>query len=129
MKLVTKTGTVLSFIACAMIIFGGCATIFNGSTESVAISSEPSGAKVYINGVYMGEAPVQIQLKTNKSYTVEFRKDGFGSRTVLINNSVGIGWVILDAIFGLIPIVVDAATGSWYGFDNDFITAHLEAVK
>ena len=43
-----------------------------------------------------------------------------------INSKVGAGWVILDVLGGLIPIVVDAATGSWKKLDQDAVDAQLE---
>ena len=113
-------------ILSSLIILIGCATVFKGSTEEVNFSSEPSEAKVYINGQYMGETPFPLNLQSNKNYTIEFRLEGYENKTVLLNNSVGAGWIILDVVCALIPIIVDAATGDWYYLDNTNVRASLE---
>jgi hypothetical protein len=103
-----------------------CASIFKGSTEVVNFGSEPSRAKVYINGQYFGITPLEMELKSNKSYTIEFRKEGYHNKTVMVTNHVGAGWIILDIIGGLIPIIVDAATGSWMELNQTNVNAALE---
>lgn len=114
-------------LATFILVLTSCATIFKGSKESVSFSSEPSGAKVYVDGQPLGSTPFQLELKSNKTYSVEFRLDGFQSRTLILNNSVGAGWIILDVLFGLIPVVIDAATGNWYSLDQSHVRAALEA--
>lgn len=105
----------------------GCATIFKGSTEEVSFSSDQPDTKVYINGQFMGKAPVEIKLQSKKTYTVEFRKDGYESKTVLLPNSVGAGWIILDVLaLGFVPLIVDAATGNWFHLETDQVAAALE---
>ena len=121
-----KIGLFFSLIAVAVLTFSSCATIFKGSTDEVKFSSDPVGAKVYVNGDMLGITPFPIELKSNKTYTIEFKKEGYETKTVLLNNSVGAGWVVLDVLGGLIPIVIDAATGNWYGLDQDHVNAILE---
>jgi hypothetical protein len=113
-------------IIISLIYLGSCATLFKGSTEEVSFSSEPSKAKVYVNGQLMGKTPFPLNLESNKNYSIEFRLDGYENKTILINNSVGADWIILDVLFGLIPIIVDAATGDWYYLDNTNVRAALE---
>lgn len=117
------------FCLIAIIVFtaNGCATILKGSTDTVSFSSDPSGAKVYVNGSLMGTVPIQLELKSNQTYTIEFRKEGYENKTVILNNSVGAGYIILDILFGLVPIIVDAATGNWYSLDQSHVNAALEA--
>lgn len=107
-------------------MFNSCATLFKGSTDDVSFSSDPTGAKVYVNGNLLGTTPFQIELKSNKTYTIEFKKDGYETKTVVLNNSIGAGWVILDVLGGLIPIIIDAATGNWYSLDQENVNAVLE---
>lgn len=44
-------------ISLSLIVVTGCATILKGPTEDVNFSSAPGGAKVYVNGYYMGILP------------------------------------------------------------------------
>jgi glycerol-3-phosphate acyltransferase PlsY len=65
-------------------------------------------------------------LKTDREYTIEFRKDGYETRTYFLGNKIGAGWIILDVLCGLIPVVVDVATGAWYEFTEENIIVVLE---
>ncbi|GMU86657.1 MAG: hypothetical protein AMXMBFR48_18990 [Ignavibacteriales bacterium] len=107
----------------------GCAAIFKSSLEPVSFASEPVGADVYIDGQKLGTTPFQLALKPSKTYTIEFKKEGYTSRTVILNNKVGAGWVVLDILGGLLPVVIDAATGAWYTFEQDQVKSYLEINK
>jgi predicted small secreted protein len=121
-----KTKAIAILILFAFLL-SSCATLFKGASEKVNFGSDPTGAKVYINGQYMGTTPFELKLQSKQTYNIEFRKDGFQNKTVLITNNVGAGWIILDILAGLIPIIVDAATGNWMQLDQTNVNAALEA--
>lgn len=106
-----------------------CATIFKGSTDAVTFTSEPTGANVYVNGMNMGKAPISLELKSNKTYNIEFRLEGHETKNVILNNSIGGGYIVLDVLFGLFPVIIDAATGNWYSLDQEHVNAILEKQK
>ncbi len=112
--------------ACCILMLQGCATLFQGTGTGVEFSTEPAGATVYVNGFPRGTTPTRIKLETKKTYQIEFKKDGYDTISYTITNHVGAGWVILDIIGGLIPVVVDAATGAWYELDQTAVNAILE---
>ena len=121
----------LGILCCTLLVLTfltyNCAAIFKGTSESVAFSTDPSGAKVFVNGQYMGTTPCQIPLPSKGTYTIEFKKEGYDPSTYTIMNHVGAGWVVLDVLFtGLIGVVVDAATGAWYELDTRVVNAMLE---
>ena len=120
-KKILATTTILTLT----FMISGCATLLAPSTHPLAISSEPHGAEVYVNGFKMGKTPIELDLKADKSYTIEYRKEGYESVTRIVNTKVGAGWVILDVVMGLVPVIVDAATGSWYKLDQDAVNAIL----
>ena len=103
----------------------GCAAILKGSLEKVDLASDPYGAKVYINGQLFGKTPLQVKLPANKTYYVEFVKEGYEKKTYVLSSSVGAGWIVLDILFYALPVVIDAATGSWYGFDDNYARVYL----
>ena len=54
------------------------------TTASAEISSQPSGADVYINNAYKGVTPLSFEnvpIDTTKTYTVEIRLEGYNSYT------------------------------------------------
>jgi hypothetical protein len=89
-------------------------------------ASEPGGAEVWMNGQKMGTTPYAMKLKVNKTYTIEFRKEGYESKSYNLNNNIGAGWIILDVLAGLVGVIVNAATGAWYSLDQENINAVLE---
>lgn len=115
----------LSFVLIC-IYFTSCATIFKGTSEEVNFNSDPQRAKIWVNGNRLGETPITLKLESKKNYTIEFRKDGFKPVTKTITNHVGAGWIILDVLCGLVPVIVDAATGAWYSLDQKNVNAVLE---
>ena len=109
-----------------ILLTSSCATVFKGSREEVNFNSDPQRAEVYVNGTLMGTTPVALKLESKKGYTIEFKKEGFKTKTVNISNRIGAGWIVLDVLFGLVPVIVDAATGSWYSLDQKNVNAALE---
>jgi len=106
--------------------FVGCATLFKGTTQEVHFNSNPQKARVFVNGADMGETPIALKLETKKTYTIEFRADGYRSKSYTVSNHVGAGWVILDVLSGLVGVIIDAATGAWYSLDQNNVDAVLE---
>jgi hypothetical protein len=111
---------IISFLS-----MSGCATLSKGTMTKVDMQSNPERADVYVNGQWAGKTPLQLNLAVNKSYAVEFRAEGYQPRVYHINNRIGAGWVVLDVLLGLVPVIVDAATGSWYHLDQENIDAVL----
>ena len=97
----------------------GCATLFNSGTKAVSFGSTPSEAEVWIDGALRGMTPISLDLDNHRSTTVTFRKDGYRDVSCALNAGVGVGWVILDVLGGLIPVIVDAATGAWKSLDSE----------
>ncbi len=125
-KTVVKNAVALGLIIIIIYIIGGCATVFKGNSNSVNFASDPAGARVYVNGVPRGTTPINLKLESKQTYTIEFKKDGYDTQTYTITNHVGVGWIVLDILFGLVPVIVDAATGAWYELDQDAVNAVLE---
>ncbi len=128
MKQLSKFRKVIAAFIIGSVIFSvsACATLFGPQKQNVYATSNPDGADVYVNGVRMGVTPYTLVLKPNQQYTVEFKKAGYKTIGRTINSKVGAGWVILDVLGGLIPVVVDASTGNWKKLDQDAVDAQLE---
>jgi len=108
-------------------VFSGCATIFKGDSSKLGMTSNPQGAIVYANGAEIcSSTPCNVKLKANNSLNLMFKKEGFKEKTILVNSKVGAVWVILDILGGLVPVIIDAATGAWFEFDPDMVTVTLE---
>ncbi len=114
----------LLLVVPAIAMLAGCATIFAAKNSSVAMQTNPSGAEIWIDGNRMGVTPMSLELSNKKSYVITFKKHG-QEATATLNNGVGAGWVILDVLGGLVPVIIDAATGSWYGLNSHVVNVNL----
>ena len=116
----------IAFVSVLSFSLSGCATLFARKTNSLNVISSPAGADVYVNGFKMGTTPVELALKPDKTYTIEYRKEGYENVVRVVNTKVGAGWIILDVLGGLIRIIVDVATGDWKKLDQKSVNAALE---
>lgn len=96
----------------ALVGLSGCATLFNGNSATIAISANP-GAPVIVDGAPAGRSPTSIVVDNHKSHVVTV-----GDQSCRITASVGGGWVVLDIITGLVPVIIDAVTGDWQSVDT-----------
>jgi hypothetical protein len=57
--------------------------------------------------------PAAVSLERKKDYTLTFTKAGYAPADVQVAHHVRGGIIVLDILFGLVPVIVDAATGAW----------------
>jgi hypothetical protein len=120
-----KTVSIMLLISFVFML-SNCATIFKGEYRDISINSEPDDTQVYVNGEFQGRTPLKLELRPDESYTIEFRRPGYKTEVRQIQNKIGVGWVVLDVVFGLVPVLVDALTGAWYEFNQRYVNAILE---
>ncbi len=104
---------------------GGCATLFASDTTGVTVTSNPSQAEVWVDGARVGLTPARVELSNSSEHVVIVRS-AYGEMSCPLYKSVGAGWVILDVLFGIWPIVIDAITGSWYSLDRSHCHVELQ---
>jgi hypothetical protein len=117
------------FIASAVALaLSGCATVFNGKTQNVVLSSVPEGATAAVTNragenVHTGVTPVTLTLNRGagyfqpETYTVTLTKDGFAPKKLTFTGTVS-GWYIGNILFGGLigMLAVDPITGAMYTF-------------
>nr|WP_319540232.1 PEGA domain-containing protein [uncultured Methanospirillum sp.] len=59
------------------------------NTGSLTVNSDPSGASVYLNGVYRGISPVHIEAIDAGIYTIKAEKSSYNTETEIINLIAG----------------------------------------
>ena len=102
-----------------------CATLFCGNTDEVVITTSPADALVSVNGIPRGYTPLTLELEKGESYSIRIEKEGYQDGYATISDKVGAGWVVLDVFTGLVPLIIDAVTGSWSGLEPDNISLAL----
>ena len=128
-KISAAPGWRIVMIALVAGAVAGCATLFNSGTKSIPMSSNPSAAEVWINEINRGATPITLELMNHESHTVVFRKEGYQDVVCELTASVGAGWVVLDLLGGLLPIIIDAATGEWKGIKQDTCNVNLPSAN
>ena len=104
--------TILCFLS--LILFSSCATIISGSKQKVQFASDPSYAKIFIDGVAVGRTPFEIKLERNKEYRVLIQLKGYQSYETTLTQKIN-GWFFGNILLGgLIGLIVDPITGAMY---------------
>jgi hypothetical protein len=103
----------------------GCATIMHGTTQSIGISSTPTGASVSVDNISHGQTPVVTPLSRKDNHIVKVEFAGYQPFEATVTRSVS-GWVVGNLVFGgLIGLGVDAISGGLYTLGPEQITATL----
>ncbi|MGH7544087.1 MAG: PEGA domain-containing protein [Gemmatimonadota bacterium] len=109
----------------APILFSACATIMQGTTQEVGISSRPTGAHVTIDKIDSGTTPLVADLKRKKEHTIRIELDGYQPYELSMSKHTS-GWVWGNIVFGGIPgLAVDAITGGLYKLRPEQVEAEL----
>ena len=114
----------LSFVLLVGVIMltSSCASIFTGAKRNVLFETEPSGAKVFVNGFEKGVTPVQIKVKADDR--VDFRLDNYRERVVIMDHKFNLVSILNG--FSIIGWGVDAITGSLKRVDTNYVKVTLE---
>ena len=99
----------------------GCAVMFHGSTQQVAIRSNVPGTELFVNETYVGKDNGVTIFQKSKNYMVTARKAGCTDTTVPASKSIdGITLLGILIDLGIISVLlIDGfATGAWQQFDQ-----------
>ena len=103
----------------------GCGLLFLSSEKDILLDTEPAQAEIWIEGVKVGTTPMTISLSNREDHRITFRKDGFDDITCHLDRKIHNGILVLDILSGLVPVIVDAATGGWYRIPEDSCVRQL----
>ena len=95
------------------VVLTGCASIFGTKAKDFDFNSNPTGATLTIDGQPGGTTPVKVHLSNLKEHVIVFHKSGYQDVTCTLTRGTGAGWVIIDVLTGLVPVIIDAATNNW----------------
>lgn len=115
-----------SLLSATLLAVTGCASIMHGTTQSVGISSSPSGASVSVDGQNFGTTPAFADLSRNGTHIVSISLPGYRTQDLTLTKSVS-DWVWGNIVFGgIIGLAVDAATGGLYKLSPEQMVASLD---
>ena len=124
----------LSMLAAASMMLTGCATIVNGSNQSVTVSTDPPGASCKlarqaetVGAIPMTPGSVQVS-KSKNDVVVTCEKLGY--QTAVVSKSPSFGGATFGNILlgGGVGAIVDAASGANYTYPSEIHVAMAPVV-
>jgi hypothetical protein len=115
----------LAAVAALGMAVSGCASIVEGTTQSIAVTSSPvSGANCVLTsseGTYYVTTPGNVTVhKTKNDLAVVCKRDGYQDASTKISphfNGATLGNVIAGGVIG---VGIDAATGANFNYPDKF---------
>jgi len=105
---------------------GACGLIFGGSRQTIQANSSPPGTTITTAPPTATlTTPASVSLERKKDYTLTFSRAGYTSADVQVSHHVRGGIIVLDILFGLVPVIVDAATGAWNSLSPNMVNVTL----
>ncbi len=104
-----------------IIALNGCAAMFHGASQQVAIRSNQPDTDLYVNEAYVGKGNTVTTFKKRDNYVITARKEGCEAVSVPATKSFDattLLGVLID--FGIVSVLLvdGAATGAWRQFDQ-----------
>lgn len=119
----------LFYVVIGLFLFESCATVINTTTQSIELKTNPSNAKITIDGKKFGTTPQVVNLERGFNHVVKFELDGYDTYETQITRKISI-WFWGNALNGFLPgMLVDMFTGSMYNLLPESINVDLQQVK
>ena len=109
-----RTHRAVCAVTAAVMLTGGCATMINGSTQRVAVASDPPGAQVFLGDQPVGVTPTYLEVnRRDRDLALRFEKDCY-QETVLPVPRRTSRWVVGNLLPAGVP-VNEYTLGPWLG--------------
>lgn len=114
----------------AYTLLSGCATIVHlGGTEELNVTSEPTGAKLVVDGAERGVTPMALKVERKQAHKILVTKEGYEESESSTESKLSL-WLAGNAIFGgLVGILVDVLSGGGYTIEPSAVAVTLKPVE
>ena len=112
-RVILKNIKLFSLLLSSSAVFiNGCATILTGSSDDLNFTSNPSGAKILLDGLEIGTTPATIEVKRSgfSDKEIILKLDGYEDRKFLLQKEFNAIAILNFA--GFLGWIVDLGTGS-----------------
>lgn len=121
-KIITTSIALGLLIGCS----SGCGTVMNGVSQSVGMSSRPTGAEVYLDMMLIGKTPMVADLSRRDNHIVRLELMGYEPYEIAFSRKAS-QWVWGNLVFGgVIGLAVDAITGGLYVLTPEQVMAEFK---
>ena len=105
-------------LSAATLLLTSCATILSGTSDQITFSSDPSGAKILVDGLEVGKTPAQVSIKrpgfSDKYVTLKLK--GYDDRNFMLSKSFN-GMAICN-LNNPLGWLIDLLTGTIFKYDR-----------
>ena len=118
-----KQVQLVSLVLAIVLFHSSCATMFYGAKQKTRITSEPSGAQIYVNGVNTGSvtpAKIKVKRRIKKTATTQkntqiytLKKQGFEDAVRSDRGTVSAGALIVSLGLWPLALLVDLPVGAF----------------
>jgi hypothetical protein len=99
-------------MAAALSLSSSCATVAHWRNQTIPITSEPSGARVFIGDRQIGVTPMRMVAARRDSHLVlRVELDGYQSQDVALHRSLS-AWIAADVALGPLQFVNQGLSSS-----------------
>jgi hypothetical protein len=112
--------TLIALIAAAALLGStSCATLFASGPDEVPVVTNPPGAYVYVNAIFIGQSPTVAHLDRDHPGQIQIYLPGF-QPVVMMRGKTLNGWFIANLLwfYFVVPVIVDLVTGNWQRYDD-----------
>lgn len=125
-RLIAAALVPVTCLAAFLPVLSGCGLIFGGTRQTIQATSSPPAVTIVTSPPTATlTTPASVSLERKKDYTLTFSKTGYTSADAQIAHHVRAGIIVLDILFGLVPVIVDAATGAWNSLSPSLVNVTL----
>lgn len=103
----------------------GCASIMHGTTQDIGFSSNPTNARVMVDGQPRGNTPVVVKLARKDNHIVRMELEGYQPFEATLTRGTS-GWVWGNIVFGgVVGLAVDAMSGGLYKINESQVAGTM----
>jgi len=104
----------------------GCATIINGTSQKIQVTSDPTGAVVQVDEKSSYATPVRLRLERRRDHALVFSKEGYESQTVKLMHVISEAVAGNTLLGGPLGWVFDIFAGTQYKLMPNPVHAELK---
>jgi hypothetical protein len=106
-----------SLLTVALASLSGCATLFSGGPDQISISTNPPGARIFVDNNEVGATPTTVTLDRKNSFGA-IRVEAPGYQPAAIQRMKKMNNIAFLNLFNLLGWAVDLVTGNYQEFDR-----------
>ena len=99
----------LIYVLVLVLATSGCATVIDGSSQTVTFNSSPNGARIYANGMEIGTTPLIMSLKRSKTTMILAKKNGYEDQQLSLQTKLN-NWFWGNFLLGAFSTTTDYAS-------------------